>query len=313
MTFVLKAPVRCVRCGQELRPGERARVYGERVYGECCHRVPLDGDLWEEALKVARRFRWKADPEDRDDLVQDIVLKCAEVARRKVLYEASLWVIARHTVWHYWRDKTRRPGMLSLDREPAYRISEDGPRLIETIVAREVDLSVPLDLKEWLKGCPPGIVRLAHKKLLGERLTKNELTYWGRYRKHRGEGPAKPKRLLDPHEGAIREMMGKGWKPRRMLEELRGMGCRAHLSTLYTYLQRLKGAVPCPWCGHPFTPRKAHQKYCSSECQRRRVRRAHADYINRRYHQDPAFRARTTPAPMSHGLGMCISITSFLS
>ena len=289
MIAVLKAPALCAQCGQELSPGQRARVYGERVYGEGCHRVPLDGNLWEESLKVARCFRWKADPEDRDDLVQDIVLKCAEVARRKVLYEASLWVIARHAVWHYWRDKARHARVMFQEREPE---SEDSPRLIETIPAKDVDLDAPLDLKEWLKGCPPGIIRLARKKLLGERLTKNELTYWGRYRKHRGEGPARPKRLLDPFAEAIKEMMGKGWKPRRMLEELRDLGYRGTLSCLHTYLQRLKGAVPCPWCGRLFTPSKAHIRYCSSECQRRRVRRAHADYINRRYHEDPAFRAR---------------------
>ena len=292
MTFVLKAPARCVRCGKELSPGERARVYGERVYGECCHRVPLDGNLWEESLKVARRFRHKADPEDRDDLVQDIVLKCAEVARRRVLYEASLWVIARHTVWHYWRDKARRPGVLSLDREPAYHTLADGPRLIETIAAKYVDLDVPLDLKEWLKGCPPRVLEIAKKRLLGERLTQNEHNHWYRYRKRRGEAPARPKRLLDPFAEAIRDMVGKDSNPRRMLEGLRALGYRGHLSTLYIYLQRLKGAVPCPWCGSLFTPNKAHLRYCSSECQRRRVRPAQADYINRRYHQDPAFRAR---------------------
>ena len=289
MIAVLKAPALCARCGQELSPGQRARVYGERVYGEGCHRVPLDGNLWEESLKVARCFRHRVEPEDRDDLVQDIVLRVAELARRRVLSQASLWVIARYTVFRYWADRARHARVMFQEREPE---SEDSPRLIETIPAKDVDLDAPLDLKEWLKGCPPGIIRLARKKLLGERLTKNELTYWGRYRKHRGEGPARPKRLLDPFAEAIKEMMGKGWKPRRMLEELRDLGYRGTLSCLHTYLQRLKGAVPCPWCGRLFTPSKAHIRYCSSECQRRRVRRAHADYINRRYHEDPAFRAR---------------------
>jgi len=233
MIAVLKAPARCAQCGQELSPGERARVYGERVYGEGCHRVPLDGNLWEESLKVAKCFRPRVDPEDRDDLVQDIVLRCAEVARRRVLSQASLWVIARYTVFRYWHDKARRSGVLSLDREPAYHTSEDGPRLVETIAARDVDPGVPLDLREWLKGFPPGIIRIARKKLLGERLTANEMTYWWRYRKQRGEGPAKPKCILDPFADAIKAMMGKGWKPRRMLEELRALGYQGTLSPIY--------------------------------------------------------------------------------
>jgi hypothetical protein len=111
MIAVLEAPAKCAECGKELSPGERARVYGERVYGEGCHAlIPLDGNLWEESLKVAKRFRYKADPEDRDDLVQNIILRCGEVAKKRDgLTEASLWVIARYTLWHYWRDKCPRP------------------------------------------------------------------------------------------------------------------------------------------------------------------------------------------------------------
>ena len=290
MIAVLKAPALCAQCGQELSPGQRARVYGERVYGEGCHRVPLDGNLWEESLKVARCFRHRVEPEDRDDLVQDIVLRVAELARRRVLSQASLWVIARYTVFRYWADRARHARVMFQEREPE---SEDSPRLIETIPAKDVDLDAPLDLKEWLKGCPPGIIRLARKKLLGERLTKNELTYWGRYRKHRGEGPARPKRLLDPFADTIKEMIGKGWKHRRMLEELKALGYQGTLSPLHKYLRCLRGtARSCPQCGQPFTRSRVHLKYCSTECQRKRERRAHQEYINRRYHQDPAFRAR---------------------
>ena len=289
MIAVLEAPAKCARCGKGLIPGESARVYGNRVYGECCRAVPLDGNLWEEALKVAKRLRWKADPEDRDDLVQDIVLKCAEVAKKRDgLTEASLWVIARYVVFHYWRDKARRPTMLSLEREPA----GDGLSLGETIAARDVDLGGLLDLKEWLKGCPPGIIRIARKKLNGERLTQQEHDYWWKYRRRRGTGPARPKHLLDPFAGTIKDMMGKVWEPHRILEELRAQGYRGSLSTLYSYLQRLNGAVPCPQCGCLFTHCKAHTKYCSSECQRKRVRRAHQVYLARRYHEDPAYRVR---------------------
>ena len=398
MITLLEAPAKCTRCGKDLSPGDRARVYGARVYGECCHTVPLDVNLWQEALKVAKRFRWKADPEDRDVLVQDIVLKCAEVARRKELTEASLWVIARYVVFHYWRERGKKPHSLN----SLVPNTEEPIELWETLEDKDTDLDAWLEARFRLGELPTGVLRIARKLEMGNPLTQgqrarlarfrqdgdsNPSSAWSRkryrklkarglcptcgkersgsvrcpecrekarrgqarYRRRKGRawqrtlraywrkqgrcprcgkppepgrktcsrclaknreclrqwrlqnhtGPARPKHLLyppqhllDPFADIIKDMMEKGWEPHRMLEGLRAQGYRGHLCTLYVYLQRLKGAVPCPWCGCPFTPSKAHTKYCSPECQRKRVRRAHAAYLARRYHQDPAFRAK---------------------
>lgn len=186
MIAVLEAPAKCAECGKELSPGERARVYGARVYGEGCHAIPipLDGNLWQEALKVAKRFRYKADPEDRDDLVQNIVLKCAEVARRKELTEASLWVIARFVVFRYWRDRAKKP--LSLNAPVVD--TEEAIELWETLEDKGADLDTWLEARLRLGELPSGILLIARKLERGDPLTPGQRARLARFRQD-GRGP----------------------------------------------------------------------------------------------------------------------------
>jgi hypothetical protein len=186
MIAVLEAPAKCAECGKELSPGERARVYGARVYGEGCHAIPipLDGNLWQEALKVANRFRYKADPEDRDDLVQNIILRCGEVARRRELTEASLWVIARYEVFRYWRERAKKP--LSLNA-PVLD-TEETIELWETLEDKGADLDTWLEAKSRLGELPPGILLIAKKLERGDPLTGGQRARLARFRQD-GRGP----------------------------------------------------------------------------------------------------------------------------
>ncbi len=65
----------------------------------------LDGD-WLTYYKVASLFSHKAKVEDREDLLHDIILTLADVARNnghKPFTEAGMYRIASVTIVHYWR------------------------------------------------------------------------------------------------------------------------------------------------------------------------------------------------------------------
>lgn len=65
----------------------------------------LEGE-WLTYYKVASRFNYKGRVEDREDLLHDIIVTLAEVARNnghKPLTEPMMYRIASVTVVHYWR------------------------------------------------------------------------------------------------------------------------------------------------------------------------------------------------------------------
>ena len=65
----------------------------------------LDGE-WALFYKVASRFSHKAQAQDREDLLQDIMITLADVARNnghKTLTEPTMYRIASYEVADYWR------------------------------------------------------------------------------------------------------------------------------------------------------------------------------------------------------------------
>lgn len=69
----------------------------------------LEGD-WLIYYKVASRFTHKAKLEDREDLLHDIMIALADVARNnghKPFTEAVMYRVASVTVYHYWREQKR--------------------------------------------------------------------------------------------------------------------------------------------------------------------------------------------------------------
>ncbi len=141
---------------------------------------------WATWLAIARKFERRAPVQDREDLRHDIILELALARDRdgdRVFTQAMMCRIASYVVADYWRKKRRRPTSLSLDAGP---IGGNGHpmALMETIADdRAIDLDAWLDARVFLLSCPPRLVRIAHKKRRGDKLTPGDSQYLWRYRK----------------------------------------------------------------------------------------------------------------------------------
>jgi len=178
----------------------------------------LTGD-WLTYYSVASRFSHKAQAQDREDLLHDIIITLADVARNnghKPLTEASMCRIASVTVVHYWRaqykltngldcgscSKAQRrkcrsedlyaecPKAIKLEYLSQPITDGDGnlTELGELIADdKAIDLADWLDAKTFLQGCPQRLIAIAHKRLNGIALTKYEQLYlcrlWRRQQK----------------------------------------------------------------------------------------------------------------------------------
>ena len=143
---------------------------------------------WERYKEIAGYYRWKVPPEDRDDMVQTIVLEMAEAAARRDGQEtpkAYLEAIAHNVVCDYWRHR-KRP-TLSLNRPTR---DSGGLELHEVLPGDTGDYDPRLDAKFGLKACPLGVQRIAHKLETGDPLTRWEQLQLARFR--RGDGKETP-------------------------------------------------------------------------------------------------------------------------
>jgi hypothetical protein len=71
---------------------------------------------WERYAELAHYYRWRAPPDEAEDLVQSIILEMAIVATRRDgqgTPDAYLRGIARHVVADFWRQRRPRPLSLS--------------------------------------------------------------------------------------------------------------------------------------------------------------------------------------------------------
>jgi hypothetical protein len=172
----------------------------------------LDGE-WLTYYKVASQFSHKAQAQDREDLLHDIMLTLADVERNnghKPFTEATMYRIASVTVAHYWRaqyrlsngldcgscSKAQRqkcrsedlysecPKAIRIESLDKPIIDDDGnmTELGELIADdKAIDLDEWLDSKTFLAGCPKRLIAIAHKRLKGIPLTGTEQRYLNRY------------------------------------------------------------------------------------------------------------------------------------
>jgi hypothetical protein len=140
---------------------------------------------WQKYIDIADKFQYKAKPDDREDLRQDIIVRLAEVASNnghKPFTEGAMVRVASYTVMSYWRDWMRKPTILSLSGE----LSDgdgDTVELWQTLADdKAIDVEAWLDAKRWLLGCPKALIRIAHTRYLGKPMTSKQQRYLHRFR-----------------------------------------------------------------------------------------------------------------------------------
>jgi hypothetical protein len=173
----------------------------------------LDGE-WAIYYQVASRFSHKAQSQDREDLLHDIMITLADVSRNnghKPFTELAMYRVASIAVVHYWRAQYRltngldcgscskaqrrecREDDLYSECPKAVKleylskpITDDGnlTELGELIADdRAIDLDAWLDSKTFLRGCPQRLIVIARKIRNGQTLTNRERQYLWSWRK----------------------------------------------------------------------------------------------------------------------------------
>jgi hypothetical protein len=173
----------------------------------------LDGE-WAIYYQVASRFSYKAQAQDREDLLHDIMIALADVSRNnghKPFTELAMYRVASITVVHYWRAQYRLTNGLDCGscskaqrrecREDdlysecpkavkleylSQPITDDGnlTELGELIADdRAVDLDAWLDSKTFLTGCPQRLIDIAVKIREGQSLNGADRKYLCKWRK----------------------------------------------------------------------------------------------------------------------------------
>ena len=174
----------------------------------------LEGE-WLTYYRIASQFSHKAKAQDRDDLLHDIILTFAEVARNnghKPFTEATMYRIASYTVANYWRGYYKLTNGLdcgNCSKTQRQRCKEDDlypncPRAIKLeslskpitdsegnmtdlgeLIAddKAIDLVAWLDAKTFLKGCPQRLIAIAEKVREGKALNNADMIYLCRFRK----------------------------------------------------------------------------------------------------------------------------------
>jgi DNA-directed RNA polymerase specialized sigma24 family protein len=194
---------------------------GEYIIDEPHHQFgngydQLEGD-YAIYYKVATKFVYKAQAQDREDLLHTIMLNLAVAGRnngRKPDNPSWMYRIASFTVAQYWRDYYRRTygidcGHCSNQQRKKCKADDlysECPRAImierlnKPIAGEDGELSElgeliaddkALDLAEWtnintfIRGCPQRLIDIAEKRRDGIPLTKYEQLYLCRYwKKH---------------------------------------------------------------------------------------------------------------------------------
>jgi DNA-directed RNA polymerase specialized sigma24 family protein len=194
---------------------------GEYIIDEPYHQFgngydQLEGD-YAIYYKVATKFVYKAQAQDREDLLQTIMLNLAVAGKdngHKPDNPSWMYRIASFTVAQYWRDYYRRTygidcGHCSNQQRKKCKADDlysECPRAImierlnKPIAGEDGELSElgeliaddkALDLAEWtnintfIRGCPQRLIDIAEKRRDGIPLTKYEQLYLCRYwKKH---------------------------------------------------------------------------------------------------------------------------------
>jgi hypothetical protein len=152
------------------------------------HRLPHDGDgysqaldydrlpePWREWAKIASNFIWTLDDYwDREDLLHNIIVRCAEVAevyrQRGIPFNKGAAIkVAEYTRLRFYRDKKRWKRVFSVSLNSTIQ-DEDGyeTELIQTILDEKgIDLDAWLDFKTYYQSRPKS-ERRAIRKMVRE-------------------------------------------------------------------------------------------------------------------------------------------------
>jgi len=159
---------------------------------------------------VASRYSHKAPAQDRGDLLHDIIVALADVARRKPLTEPAMYRIASLTRADYWRahykltngidcgscSKAQRrkckehwlygecPKAIKLEYfSKPVTDSEGNITELGELIADDhaIDLDDWLDAKAFRLGLPQRLIGIAHKRREGIPLDRKERTYLNHY------------------------------------------------------------------------------------------------------------------------------------
>jgi len=168
-------------------------------------------DNWLTYYKVASHYSHKALAQDREDLLHDIIVAIADVARSKPLTEPAMYRIASVTVVHYWRayykltngidcgscSKTQRqkckennlytecPKAIKLEyfSKPVTDSEGNMTELGELIADdKALDLDQWLDAKKIRLHFPQRLINIAHKRRGGITLDHKDREYLRRFR-----------------------------------------------------------------------------------------------------------------------------------
>ena len=176
----------------------------------------LEGD-WALFYKVAKGFRRRVKPDDRQDFLHDLMLTMAKVKAKyelasKPLTEAGLKRVASYQVSDYWRKQYRLINWIDCGRcgqkqrhrckddqlhcecpkaiklESLNKLIEDGngdkTELYQMLADdNAVDIVAMLDARHTLKSYPRQAVLIAYKRYSGYPLDSHEQRYLNRYRR----------------------------------------------------------------------------------------------------------------------------------
>ena len=174
----------------------------------------LDGE-WLTYYKVASRFSHKARAQDKEDLLQDIMIALADVASNnghKPLTEPTMYRVASVTVVHYWRAQYKltngldchncskaqrqkcRAEWLYTECPKAIKLeylskpitdSEGNLTELGELIAddKAIDLDAWLDAKTFEQGCPQRLIDIGYKISNGIPLNNADKLYLGKWRK----------------------------------------------------------------------------------------------------------------------------------
>jgi hypothetical protein len=171
------------------------------------HRLPHDGDGYSEALdydrlpepwrewaNIAKNFVWQLDDQwDREDLMHNIIVRCAEVAEeyRRQGKSLSKWgaiKVAEYTRLRFYHQKKRGNRVSAVSLNSVIQ-DEDGneTELIQTILDEKgIDLDAWLDFKSYYQSRPQK-ERRAIRKLIRENWRNLSGYDWKLIRQFRAE------------------------------------------------------------------------------------------------------------------------------
>ena len=174
----------------------------------------LEGQ-WQAYYKVASRFIGRVKPQDKEDILHNIMVTLADVERNnghRPFTEAVMYRIASRTVADYWRSyyKTNN-GLTCGNCSQAQRLKckqdylySDCPRAVKleylskpvtdsegnltelgNLISddKALDLDAWADARTFLLGFPQRLLEIAHKRLEGTPLDNAEKLYLSKWRK----------------------------------------------------------------------------------------------------------------------------------